>query len=122
MRQRTLAAAEGLIEQDRQGGELVFIGAEPIGKIFSHGCGVLFGVLIPFGAQDLIEMLVIEFLLFFAADGVEEIDQRTGENVGGFFDEDFLGSLAGGVSGIGAFYLAHEFERFFLNDVGVNGV
>ena len=67
-------------------------------------------------------MIVVEGLILFVADGIEQFDQLPGENLGGVFDEEFLGFFAGGIAGIGVLDLADNFEGFGFNGVGVDGV
>jgi len=44
--------------------------------------GILPGILVPFGPAQGVEVLMVERLLLVAADGIEEFDERTGEDVG----------------------------------------
>ena len=71
--------------------------------------GVVGGVLVPLGAYQTVEVVVVDGLLFVAANGVDEFDQFAVEDGGRCLDQLFLGLLALGVAGVAADGQAGQF-------------
>ncbi len=77
------------------------------------------GVARPFGGEQRVEVVVVDGLLVVAADGVEQLDQRAGEDVRGLRHQLVAGGVHRGVVGFG---LAGGGAGGGLDPVAVDGV
>lgn len=65
--------------------------------------GVFGGVAVPFGAGDVVQVVVDNGLLFIATDAVNQLHQLTVEDAGGLPYQLIADLVAGAVTGVGAF-------------------
>ncbi len=98
--ERDFAPSPGLGEEDGEGFDLVAIGGQPVGEFVGQGFGLRCAVLVPAGVGDRIQIVVVDGLFFFTADGVDEFDQFAVEQGGGGADQLVLGLVAQGVAGV----------------------
>ena len=109
-------------EEDGERFDFVAVGGQPVGEFVGQGFGVGGAVLAPAGVGDAIQIVVVDGLFFFAADGVDQFDEFAVHQRRRFADQLLLGLVAQRVAGVVADGQAGQFEGAGFDEVAVDGV
>ena len=86
-------------------------------KILRQRLGIFGGIAFPLGAQNRVDIVVIDRLFLVAADGVDQLDQRAGKD-GRCLPDQLVARLSALL--IGRLGAACRFARAFLDAVGID--